>query len=122
MARSSTVIRTAGEAGGVCTWYIVLFFCLALLCQFAAAGLAAEEAPVADQYPLGPGDLIEVRVMGEESVSRTFSGQFLVEADVTVNYPVVGKLSIEGATLGQVAQRPGQKASPISAHATKSLP
>jgi polysaccharide biosynthesis/export protein len=104
MARSSKVIRMASEAEGVCTWYIVLFFCLALLCQFATGGLAAEEAPVVDQYPLGPGDLLEVRVMGDETVSRAFSGQFLVEADGTVNYPVVGNLSIEGATLSQVAQ------------------
>jgi polysaccharide biosynthesis/export protein len=102
MARSLKVVRMASEA--VCTGYIVLFFCLALLCQIATAGLAAEEAPVVDQYPLGPGDLLEVRVMGDESVSRAFSGQFLVEADGTVNYPVVGNLPIEGATLSQVAQ------------------
>lgn len=104
MARSLKVIRMASEAEGLCTRCIVLFFCLALLCQFTTAGLAAEEAPVADQYPLGPGDLLEVRVMGDESVSRAFSGQFLVEANGTVNYPVVGNLPIEGATLSQVAQ------------------
>ena len=104
MARSSKVIRMASETEGVCTRYIVLLFCLALLRQIATAGLAAEEAPGADKYPLGPGDLLEVRVMGDETVSRAFSGQFLVEADGTVNYPVVGTLPIEGATLSQVAQ------------------
>lgn len=104
MARCSKVIRMASEAEGVCTGYIVLFLCLALLCQFATVALSAEEAPVAGQYPLGPGDLLEVRVMGDETVSRAFSGQFIVEADGTVNYPVVGNLSIEGATLSQVAQ------------------
>jgi polysaccharide biosynthesis/export protein len=104
MARSLKVIRMASEAEGVRSGYMALFFCLALLCHFATAGLAAEEAPGADRYPLGPGDLLEVRVMGDESVSRAFSGQFLVEADGTVNYPVVGNLPIEGATLSQVAQ------------------
>jgi polysaccharide biosynthesis/export protein len=103
MTRSSKVIRMASEAEGVRTRYIVLFFCLALLCQIATAGLAAEEAPVADQYPIGPGDLLEVRVMGDESVARAFSGQFLVEADGTVHYPVVGNLPVKGATLSQVA-------------------
>jgi polysaccharide biosynthesis/export protein len=103
MARSLKVVRMASEAEGVSPGYLVLFFCLALLCQVETAGLAAEEAPVADRYPLGPGDLLEVRVMGDESVSRAFSGQFLVEADGTVNYPVVGNLPIEGATLSQVA-------------------
>jgi polysaccharide biosynthesis/export protein len=104
MARQLKVIRMASEAEGVCPGYIVLFFCLALLCYSATAGLAAEEPPGADRYPLGPGDLLEVRVTGDESVARAFSGQFLVEADGTVNYPVIGNLPVEGATLSQVAQ------------------
>jgi polysaccharide biosynthesis/export protein len=104
MTRSLKVIRMANEAEGVCTGYIVLFFCLALLCFSATAGFAAEGAPTVDQYPLGPGDLLEVRVTGEESVARAFSGQFLVEADGTINYPVIGNVLVEGSSIKQVAQ------------------
>lgn len=82
----------------------VLFLSLALLCCSATLRLAAEETPGADRYPLGPGDLLEVRVMGDESVSRAFSGQFIVEADGNVKYPVVGNLPVGGATVGEVEQ------------------
>lgn len=104
MAACLKVIRMASEAEGVCTGYRVLFFCLALLCFSATAGLAAEETPAADRYPLGPGDLLEVRVTGEESVARAFSGQFLIEADGTINYPVIGNVPVEGSSIKQVAQ------------------
>jgi polysaccharide biosynthesis/export protein len=115
------VIRNAGEAAGVRFRYIVLCCCLALLLYPAAPGFAAEafngdsdqsdvgliedsEAPGVNSYPLGPGDLLEVRVMGDESLSRAFSGQFFVEADGTMNYPVVGSLRVAGSSIGDVAQ------------------
>lgn len=100
----SKVIRIAGEAEGVCSRYLVLFFCLALLCYFPTAGVAAQETPSPDRYLLGPGDLIEVRLTGEESVARAFSGQFLVEADGTINYPVVGNLPAEGKSVKHIAK------------------
>lgn len=103
MGRQLKFIRMPSEAKGVCPVCTVLF-ALALLCYSATAGFSAEEAAGADRYSLGPGDLLEVRVTGEESVARAFSGQFLVEADGTVNFPVVGNLPVEGATLSQVAQ------------------
>lgn len=104
MAGNLKGIRMQSEAEGVCSGYLVLFFCLALLCYSAAAGVAAEDAPAAYRYPLGPGDLVEVRVTGDEIVARAFSGQFLVEADGTVNYPVVGNVVVEGSSVNEVAQ------------------
>lgn len=103
MACQLKVIRKASEAKGAICRTIVLFFCLALLCYSATTG-SAEEAPGVDRYPLGPGDLLEVRVMGDESVARAFSGQFLVEPDGTVNYPVVGNLSVKDSSVEQIAQ------------------
>lgn len=111
----------AGETKGVLLKSILLVGCLALLCcppgsaalaepvggageQDGAGRAGLDATPVTNSYPLGPGDLLEVRVLGEESVSRAFSGQFLIDADGTVNYPIVGPLQVEGTTIGQVAK------------------
>jgi polysaccharide export outer membrane protein len=111
----------AGEAAATSLKQLVILSCVALLyCTAHTAALAEQpgsageqdhagraaldETSVANSYPLGPGDMLEVRVLGEESVSRAFSGQFLIEADGTVNYPIVGTLQVGGTTIGQVAQ------------------
>ena len=102
--RVDRVARAAAGGRSACT---VLFCCLALLIFLAGRGIAAgasegaseqtgvglalrTETPRVDNCPLGPGDLLEVRVF--------------IEADGMVNYPLVGNLRVGGASISQFAQ------------------
>jgi polysaccharide export outer membrane protein len=48
---------------------------------------------------LGPGDVLEVKVYDETELS----GIFAVGAAGTINYPLIGKVEVEGATSSDVA-------------------
>lgn len=50
---------------------------------------------------LGPGDKFNIRVFGEEGLS----GEFIVSADGTMNYPHVGRFVVSGMTCADVEER-----------------
>jgi len=54
-----------------------------------------------DDYRLGSGDLIAVRVLGEED----FTGSFRVGSDGHIDYPYLRKIKAEGETTSSLAQR-----------------
>lgn len=50
---------------------------------------------------VGPGDVFEVRVLGQEGLT----GSYRVEDDGTVLYPLIGKVKVDGLTPPAIAQR-----------------
>lgn len=50
---------------------------------------------------VGPGDVFEVRVLGQEGLT----GSYRVEDDGTVLYPLIGKVKVDGLTPPGIAQR-----------------
>src|SRR5690554_6139533 len=49
---------------------------------------------------LGPGDKFNIRVFGEEGLT----GEFIVSADGTMNYPHVGRFEVSGMTCADVEE------------------
>jgi polysaccharide export outer membrane protein len=52
-------------------------------------------------YQLRPGDVLQIRVWGQEA----FSGQFQVDETWTIQYPVLGDISVQDLTVAQVRER-----------------
>src|SRR5688572_3543062 len=52
-------------------------------------------SPAAAEYTIGPLDVLEVTVFGEDEVS----GKFPIEADGTFNFPLIGRVRGAGLTL-----------------------
>jgi len=83
----------------------VVFF---LFSQFAAAQAAgtgapqaagAPPAPASSSYRLGVGDIITVKVFGEDDLSRE---KVKVTDGGTVAYPILGEIKVLGRTLGEL--------------------
>jgi polysaccharide export outer membrane protein len=51
-----------------------------------------------DDYRVGVGDKLEIGVFGHDDLSKTAQ----VRADGTINYPLIGDLSVVGKTVGEV--------------------
>ena len=75
-----------------------LFGVVALL--FAAYPAAAQDLPGQGDYRLAPGDVIEVRVYGEDDLSM----ELAVPARGTVEYAFVGEIELAGKTVREVQQ------------------
>jgi polysaccharide export outer membrane protein len=80
----------------------VALVCLHLVCGRPALSQSPAPAvePVlsssaAEDYTAGPQDVLDVTVFGESDVS----GKFLVEADGTFNFPLIGRVKAGGRTL-----------------------
>lgn len=82
---------------------------IVLLFSLLAAGCSHASAPVVETVALapdlGPGDVFEVRVYGEEDLS----GSYRVGSDGTINFPLVGKVEAEGRTAGEVSDAISQR-------------
>jgi polysaccharide export outer membrane protein len=61
-----------------------------------------ESAPLGE---LGPGDKIKLRVYDEENLS----GDFTVSEKGSINYPLVGRVQVEGLTCAELESRIGRK-------------
>ena len=57
--------------------------------------------PATDDTTLGPGDVFEVRVYGEDELS----GSHQVAPDGTINFPLLGALQVSGLEPPEVAER-----------------
>ncbi len=81
---------------------ILLTACLGLAtsCASTASSLGPDRAGVVRQAPrFVPGDVFDVRVFDEEQLS----GQFQVQEDGTIEFPLLGRLKVEGLTQGEAA-------------------
>jgi polysaccharide export outer membrane protein len=79
--------------------------CLALALSLASPAFGADRLP--DKYPpflLGPGDLLNITVYGEEGLPKAF----LVDSSGTIVFPLVGELSLSGLTQAQASERLAQ--------------
>jgi polysaccharide export outer membrane protein len=79
----------------------------AVLVTLAAVPTARAQAPggvvsaAGAAYQLRPGDVLMIRVWGQEE----FSGQFQVDENWIIQYPVLGEISVENLTVAQVRER-----------------
>jgi polysaccharide export outer membrane protein len=52
-------------------------------------------------YQLRPGDVLQIRVWGQEE----FSGKFQVDEDWNIQYPILGEINVKDLTVAQVRDR-----------------
>jgi len=79
---------------------LVLAPLLAVLAQ-APAGAAPSPAMAAAGYRVGPGDVLEINVPGRPDLSRLPT----VQTTGTIFSPVLGEVSVEGLTVGEIRNR-----------------
>jgi polysaccharide export outer membrane protein len=86
-ARLSSMLRCLLAAASVCP--------SPALAQTPNAAIADGHSTTAVEYAVGPLDVLEVTVFGEDEVS----GKFPIEADGTFNFPLIGRMRAAGLTL-----------------------
>ncbi len=89
---------------GLLTRALCLALCVVWLGMRSVAAQAAPEVPSShglSAYALGAGDVISIRVFGEEDFTQT--NIRLTDAG-TIFYPAVGEINIRGITLGELEQ------------------
>lgn len=82
---------------------------LALLCAVGAACASSPSSPLpvraatvaGENAVLGPGDVFEVRIFGEEELS----GAYRVAGDGTIDFPLVGKTKVDGLTASTLSDQ-----------------
>jgi polysaccharide biosynthesis/export protein VpsN len=79
--------------------YIDKFFLGLLFLLICAA--AAAQAPDASTYKLGAGDVISIRVLGEDDLRRE---KVRLSDAGTVSFPVLGELKVKGLTVGALEE------------------
>ena len=62
---------------------------------------AAAQLPELSSYKLGPGDLITVRVLGEDDLKRE---KIRLSDAGTLSFPVLGEIRVKGMTVGALEQ------------------
>jgi polysaccharide biosynthesis/export protein VpsN len=67
--------------------------CMAIMCSLAFA----QSAPSLSSYKLGAGDVVTIRVLGEEDLKRE---KIKLSDAVTVSFPVLGEIKVRGMTVG----------------------
>jgi polysaccharide export outer membrane protein len=71
-------------------------------CQPVTSGVVTGEPPQGFvDTTLGPGDVFEVRVYGDKDLS----GEYRVEQDGTIDYPLIGKLKVSGYNPAEIGRR-----------------
>jgi polysaccharide biosynthesis/export protein VpsN len=69
---------------------------IAVLCLFQGAARAQGSAPLSS-YKLGSGDMISIRVMGEDDLKRE---KIRLSDAGTLSFPVLGEIRVRGMTVG----------------------
>lgn len=85
----------AGGGGGACGTY-----------GARAAGTDAQASdPLATNYRLNAGDLLQISVWREEELNR----QVLVQPDGSISFPLVGQIMAQGRTAGELEAEIGEQ-------------
>lgn len=63
--------------------------------------LTSQQAVAGDEYRVGTGDVIEVRVFGEDELNRTLR----VSGDGVVAFPLIGRVSVGGLSALEIADQ-----------------
>lgn len=77
-----------------------LFLLFLAAVMFALAGHARAQDELSS-YKLGPGDLITIRVMGEEDLKRE---KVRLSDAGTISYPIIGEIRVKGMTVGALEE------------------
>ena len=71
----------------------------ALLIGVACAGLQLmAQEPARTDYLIGPKDTLKITVFGEDDLSAAYT----VDADGSITFPFLGRVSVDGLTLGEI--------------------
>lgn len=81
-----------------CTPWIHRAVAAALACAMSAGVARAQQAPAADDYVIGPQDILAITLYDQPDLS----GRFAVETDGTFTFPLIGRLRAGGRTLRQL--------------------
>jgi protein involved in polysaccharide export with SLBB domain len=76
---------------------LILRFAFLLLCLLGAPSAFAQTTPELSSYRLGSGDLITIRVLGEEDLKRE---KVRLSDAGTVSFPILGEIRVKGMTVG----------------------
>jgi polysaccharide biosynthesis/export protein VpsN len=76
---------------------IFLGYCMAMLCSLALA----QPSSNLSTYKLGAGDVITIRVLGEEDLKRE---KVRLSDAITVSFPVLGEIKVRGMTVGALEE------------------
>ena len=80
--------------------FATLMLAIGSACPDKATGpYAISTLPPASNFAVGPGDVFEVRVFDEANLS----GPYRVDADGTIDFPLVGRIKVQGLTSSQIA-------------------
>lgn len=71
-----------------------------LVLMMAGPGGAAAQPTATTDYIVGPQDVLKISVFNEP----TLSGPFTVESDGSINFPLVGRLTVAGKTLRAIQE------------------
>ena len=71
-----------------------------VLFLFSAAALAKAQAELSS-YKLGAGDLITIRVLGEEDLKRE---KVRLSDAGTISFPILGEIRVKGMTVGELEE------------------
>jgi protein involved in polysaccharide export with SLBB domain len=72
-----------------------------LLAALAALSSRAQSAPELSSYKLGSGDMITIRVLGEDELRRE---KVRLSDAGTVSFPVLGEIRVKGMTVGALEE------------------
>jgi len=75
--------------------FVVLLFAILM----APVSVMAEEPPTHPGYRVGPGDVLRVEAYNHDEVS----GEFLVEVEGEISFPLLGRVDVAGSTTSEVA-------------------
>ena len=73
---------------------------LAFVCALFAWAVAASPAGAQTNYVLGPQDVLNITVLGEDDLSRKYT----IEQDGTFSFPLIGRVTARGLTLRALEQ------------------
>jgi polysaccharide biosynthesis/export protein VpsN len=79
---------------------LIVRFTLLLFLTLCAAGARAQTAELSS-YKLGSGDLISIRVLGEDDLRRE---RVRLSDAGSISFPVLGEIKVKGMTVGQLEE------------------
>jgi polysaccharide export outer membrane protein len=89
---------------GLCYLLAMRWSCalLAAMVVLGASGEALEQgSPAISSYRIGAGDVLRVEAYNHDEIS----GEFAVEANGDISYPLLGRVEVEGLSTAAVAER-----------------
>ena len=97
--RSSTLSQPARAALRAATAFLVSMLGLAAACGSSQPVVIEDATAEPPDTTVGPEDVFDVRVFGEKELSNTYR----VASDGTIDFPLIGTVSVNGKTPTEIA-------------------